>query len=113
VPPHGCGGQVGGASSSGITQNPREQTVPEQSAPHWLSSRQAVRQMASTHIHPGRHWALAVHWGTGRVSGRQTPRSHRSAGFGQAPLPSPAAGWAQRWWQNPFMQTRPSPQAAE
>jgi hypothetical protein len=46
-------GQVGGGcSSSGITQYPAWQTVPLQPGPHWLSSRQGVRQTASTQLRP-------------------------------------------------------------
>jgi hypothetical protein len=68
-------GHVGGTSSSGITQNPAWQMVPEQPGPHWVSSRQGVRQMASTHMRPLGHWEVAMHCGTGRVSGRQMPWS--------------------------------------
>jgi hypothetical protein len=55
--------------------------VPLQPGPHWLSSRQGVRQTASTQLRPAGQWAFAVHWGTGRVSGLQIPTRQRSAGL--------------------------------
>jgi hypothetical protein len=94
-------------SSTGITQKPLAQTVPEQWGPHWASDAQGVRQMASTHDQAAGHWALDVHWGTGRPSGRQRPRSQVSAAFRQS-----VARW-QAAWQKPLMQAPPGPHCDE
>jgi hypothetical protein len=101
----GMVGQTGGSSSMGITQNPPEQTVPEQSGPHCASVMHGERQMASTHRRPVEHCAFAMHWGTRRTSGRHTPSTQASAWFGQS-LSLPQAGW-----QKPLMHVLPGEQS--